>query len=302
MKKIIILIAVISIGVWFWTNRGSDSPKPAEQPKADQKVTEDKCNNSMYSTSGECEKYPMLDLPLKYFSVKDVRWGSAGGKGKEGTMEEFTQAALDSRATYQSYPTTQTIISEYSSEIIPATTKKYADARKEIQKAEGDDSVWLKYIDENYKEFGQISVNFLEEGQDIEFSDNFDVDNDGTKETILGLNFIGRADGGSFNAAIIKNGKIIFSVSENKSFIVPADTPNGFYVKWRDPSDDSALCCQTGYIKTRFVYENGKFKPLYEQEVRYVLVGKNRLHIYWNSFIEFLFPVFCESLQRKILV
>ena len=119
MKKLIILIALISIGVWFWTNRDHNTPKPAEQPKTEQKLNEDKCNNSMYSISGECEKYPLLDLPLEYFSVKDVRWGSAGGDGKEGTMDQYTQAALDSKAMYQSYPTTTTTIENYSTDLVP---------------------------------------------------------------------------------------------------------------------------------------------------------------------------------------
>lgn len=274
MKKIIIWIVLISVGLWFWKNRKIEVPKSIDQTENKQITTEDKCNNSMYSLSKECEKYQLLDIPLKYFSVKDVRWGSAGGNGKDGTIEEYTQAALDSKVMYQSYPTTKTTITDYSSDIVPATTKKYTDIRKEIQKAEGDDSHWLTYTDDNYKEFGQIAVNFLADFQDIEFSDSFDVDDDGIKEKILGLNFIGRADGGSFRAAIIKDGKIIFSVTEDKSFIVPADTSNGFYVEWKDPKDDSALCCQTGYIRTRFVYEGGKFKPLYEQEVRFLLVGK----------------------------
>lgn len=274
MKRLIILIAIVGVSLWFWTNKQRSVLKLKEQPKIEQKITRDKCNDSMYSVDGECEKYPLLDLPLKYFSVKDVRWGSTGGAGKEGTIEEYTQAALDSKAMYQSYPTTNTTITQYSSDIIPAITKKYTDVRKEIQKTEGDDSMWLNYADDNYKEFGQIAVNFLDKAQDIEYSDSFDVDGDGVKEKILGLNFIGRADGGSFSAAIVKNGKIIFSVNEDKSFIVPADTTNGFYVEWRDPKDDSALCCQTGYIRTRFVYEDGKFKPIYEQEVRYVLIGK----------------------------
>lgn len=276
MKKTILILIIIGIGIWFWKNKTKPIPQTAPQPNAEQESIEDKCNDSMYSLSKECEKYPLLDIPLKYFSVKDVRWGSVGGDGKEGTMEEYTQAALDGKVAYQSYPTTDTTITEYSSEIIPATTKKYTEVRKEIQKTEGDDSVWLEYADSNFKEYGQIAVNFLAESQDIELSDDFDVDNDGIKEKILGLNYIGRADGGSFNAAIIKNGKVIFTVSENKSFIVPADTTNGFYVEWKSPNDDSALCCQTGYIRTRFVYENGKFVPVYEQEVRYVLVGKKK--------------------------
>jgi len=271
MKKIIIWVAVISIGVWFWQNRKVETPKSTSQPKTEQNAAEnEKCVNASYV---ECPEFPWLDLPLKYFSVKNVEWGSAGGDGKEGTMEQYTQVALDSKEVYQSYPTTTTTIKQYSADIVPVTTKKWADVRKEIQKTE-DNSHWMEAVDANYKEYGQLAVHFLDDFQDIEMYDSFDVDGDGIKEKILGLNSVGRADGGSYNAAIVKDNKVIFYVEEDESFIVPADTPNGFYVKWRSPSDDSPRCCPIGYVKTRFVLNNGKFVPLYEQDVRYVVVGK----------------------------
>lgn len=271
MKKLIIWIAVISIGIWFWQNRKVETPKSTSQPVSEQNTAKsEKCVNASYV---ECPEFPWLDLPLKYFSVKDIEWGSAGGDGKEGTMEEYTQVALDSNEVYQSYPTTTTTIKQYSADIVPVTTKKWTDVRKKIYETE-DNSNWLKAVDENYEEYGQLAVHFLDNFQDIEMYDSFDVDEDGIKEKILGLNFVGRADGGSYNAAIIKGDKVIFYVEEDESFIVPADTGNGFYVKWRSPEDDSARCCPMGYVKTRFVLDNGKFVPLYEQDVRYVVVGK----------------------------
>lgn len=272
MKKIILTIAVISIAVWFWNNSRpiTNNQSQTVEPKP---TTQQECVSTDYK---ECPQFPWLDLPLKYFSVKNVEWGSAGGKGKEGTMEQYTQAALDSQAVYQSYPTTKTTIKQYSADIVPITTKPWGDVRKKIQETE-DNSAWLDEVDKNYKTYGQMAVHFLADFQDIEMFDSFDVDNDGVKEKILGLNSVGRADGGSYEAAIVKGDKVIFVVREDESFIVPADTPNGFYVKWRSPDDDSARCCPRGYMKTRFVYEDGKFKPLYEQDVRFVVVGKNKL-------------------------
>lgn len=267
MKKIIILIVVISIGVWFWENRDNKTPKITEQPKTKQKTAEEtKCVSTDY------KEFPWLDLPLKYFSIKNVEWGSVGGSGKEGTMEEYTQVALDSKEVFQSYPTTNITIKKYSADIVPLSTKTWIEVRNKIHEEE-ENNLWLDEVDKNYKSYGQMAVHFLDGFQDIEKFDSFDVDNDGIKEKILGLNSVGRANGGSYNAAIVKGNKMLFYVSEDESFIVPTDTSNGFYVKWRSPDDDSARCCPRGYIKTRFVFQDGKFIPLYEQEVRYVIVG-----------------------------
>lgn len=272
MKKIIILIFIITIGIWFRENRNQKSYKSIEQSTTEQKLeTEKKCISTDWN---ECPEFPWLDLPLNYFSIKNVEWGSAGGDGKEGTIGLYTQVALDSKEVYQSYPKMVTTIKKYSTETVPLTTKKFNNVRKQFQNEENNYDWTLSNVDNNYKEYGQLAVHFLENSQMIEVIDSFDVDADGVKEKILGLNFVGRADGGSYNAAIIKGDKVIFYVSEDESFIVPTDTSNGFYVKWRNPNDGSARCCPIGYLKTRFVYQNGKFIPLYEQEVRYFNVGK----------------------------
>lgn len=271
MKKIIIWIVVISFGVWFWQNRDDKTPKITEQLKTEQKTAEEtKCFSTNYR---ECKEFPWLDLPIKYFSINDIEWGSASAVGNEIKLESYTHAALDNKAVYQTYPTTTTTIKKYSADIIPISTKKYIDVKKKIQEVEVNSS-WMETVDENYKEYGQLAVHFLDGFQDIEMFDSFDVDDDGIKEKILGLNSVGRASGGSYNAAVVKGDKILFYVNEDESFIVPADTPNGFYVKWRSPDDDSARCCPGGYIKTRFVFQDGKFVPLYEQKVRFVIVGK----------------------------
>lgn len=271
MKKIILILVVVSIGYWFWVNKKPDTDKIEQQTPTDQNVVEEKCENANYI---ECKDYPQFDLPLKYFSIKEVRWGSLGGEDKKDTIEEYNQAALDSKETYQSYPTTTTTIKEYSSEIIPLTTEKFSDVFKKIQENEGDS--WLEVIKDNYRDYGQMAVHFLKSYMDIEMYETFDVDGDGVKEKILGINSIGRASGGSYGAAIVKGNNIIFSVDEDNSFILPHETGNGFYIEWRNPTDESSRCCQTGYIRTRFVYENGKFVPIYEQEIRYFMVGKKK--------------------------
>jgi hypothetical protein len=206
-----------------------------------------------------CKAFPWLNIPIKYFSDKDIQWS------------DNKQKSFDDKAVYQSYPTTNITIKEYSTDIKPLSSIKFAEVIKKIRETE---TVYgVKMAEDNYRDYGQLAVHFLSEYLVIEGSDDFDVDADGKKENIVTVNSLGRADGGSYTSAIIKDNKIIFSVDEDNSSIVPADTTNGFYVEWRNPNDISPRCCEKGYIRTRFVWENNKFVPIYEQEVRYVVVG-----------------------------
>lgn len=271
MKKTLLILIVIGIGIWFWSNNKTMVNNQTDNQMETQ-LEADKCINASYL---ECKDYPQYDLPLKYFSTEEVRWGSLGGDGKKGTIEEYKQAALDGTEVYQSYPTTEITIKNYSVEIIPISNKKFSDIKNEIIETEGEDSYWVKEFEKQYQEYGQMAVHFWDKFLDIEIFDTFDVDSDGIKEKILGLNSVGRADGGSYNVAIVKGNNVIFSVDEDNSFILPHETGNGFYVEWRNPTDESARCCSTGFLRTRFVYEDGKFVPIYEQEVRYFMVGSN---------------------------
>lgn len=272
MKKTILILIVIGVGVWFWTNKKTTVINQMSNQAETQNEDTDECINASYI---ECKDYPQYDLPLKYFSIKDATWGSIGGDGEEGTIEEYNQVALDSREVYQSYPTTKITISDYSSKIVPISNKKFGDIKNKIIEIEGEDSYWVTEIEKQYQEYGQVAVHFWDEFLDIEMFNTFDVDDDGIDEKILGLNFVGRADGGSYNVVIVKGNNVIFSVDEDNSFILPHETGNGFYVEWRNPTDESARCCSTGFLRTRFVYEDGKFVPIYEQEVRYFMVGSN---------------------------
>jgi len=270
MKKLfyILVVFVFLILISKINRLGNENKILNERIKNQPESVQSEDCSSSYS---ECLKFPWLDLPLNYFSVKDVTWGSIGGVGKKGTMDEYTQAAFNNKVVYQSYPTTNITIKEYSSDIVWPSSKKFSDLREEI--SQENNGGFMSTIDEIIKHNGQIAVNFFDNGQQIEMTDSFDVNNDGEKEKVLGLNFIGRADGGSYSAAIVKDNKIIFSVDEDDSFIVPADTTNGFFVEWRSSEDSSPLCCPRGYMRTRFVLNNGKFIPVYEQEIRYLIVG-----------------------------
>lgn len=219
------------------------------------------------------EKFPSLDLPLEYFSEKDVRWGSVGNWEGEKGIKRYKKVALDNIAVYQSYPTLSTTIKNYSSEVRVLKTKTFAEIKKQFGSFEEDDEygdrVWTQIV-ENYREFGILASNYLPE-KGIVGIEKFDVDGDGASEVIVTTNYMGAADGGSSGADIIKNNKVVFSVDEDQSTIVPADTTDGFYVEWKN--DNSSQCCPSGYMRTRFVKNNGEFLPVYEQGVGFVKIG-----------------------------
>lgn len=227
------------------------------------------CNEK--DTKSNNQLFDWLDLPVEYFSDKDIQWGSAG-KGNSGKISDYTQVALGDKAVYQSYPTIVTTIKDYSNEMKPLKTKSFDEIMQEFSKLEPNG--WGKtVVEENYRKYGSLATNYLPT-DNIWTLEKFDVDSDGVAETIVSYNFTGAADAGSYRSDIIKGNNVIFSVEEDNSSIVPADTTNGFYVEWRSANDPAPRCCEEGIKRTRFVFRDDKFIPIYEQEVKYLKVGK----------------------------
>lgn len=211
-----------------------------------------------------------LDLPVEYFSKKDVQWGS-GGKGETGKITDYIQVALKNKTVYQSYPTLNSTITYYKNESVPLKNLTFNEINNEISKVV---SYGQPQVEDSYKQFGTLISNYLPDKY-IWKTDKFDVDGDGITETIVYTNMAGAADGGSYTSDIIKGNNIIFSVSEDNSMIIPADTPNGFYIEWGAVGDpNSGRCCEEGIHRTRFVFKDNKFVPIYEQEVKYLKIGK----------------------------
>jgi len=118
---------------------------------------------------------------------------------------------------------------------------------------------------------------------DFVSSQKFDVDGDGKDELIFSV----CTDGGigrPYTIHIIRDNKIIFSlISLNGKNIIPTKNKNGFYAIWIDEKTDyfdkngwRGYCCALGHKKTRFVYEKGKFVPVYEQDVVYLDVNTDK--------------------------
>lgn len=206
--------------------------------------------------------YPNLPLGLKYFNEKDTRWGS-GNK----------MAAFDNKTVFQSYPTINCTIKAYSNEERKIKTKSLDEALSRANLLDGISNEWEKTAKEAYDNWGSIVTHYLPDDL-VENIEKFDVDGDSKQEMIVTYNFFGRADGGSARTDIVKDDTIIFSVGEDQSYISPADTNDGFFVEWRI-SDDTPRCCPEGYRRTRFVFQDRRFIPLYEQEIRYMKVGED---------------------------
>jgi len=188
---------------------------------------------------------------------------------EEGDIRQFSQLALNNTAVYQSYPTAEITLTDYDNSVRNLEALPLEDALSLLKK--DCDMDWpVQTARENYQEHGSFTTYTLPD-QEIYKIDYFDVDGDNKDEAIVHKNYNCRADGGSTSADIVKDNKIIFSANGDDATIIPADTNNGFYVEQR-LFDDSARCCSTGVLRTRFVLEDNQFVPIYEQKVKFMQV------------------------------
>ncbi len=228
----------------------------------------------------EVELSPTLAMPLRYFPSESFRSGTVGKSIDDKSTWKY--AAID--IGYQSFPTTTITLSSdsYSNEIKELPPIKSVESTllpaSKFEEKYADASVIRGRRLAQIQEYGILALRFLP-GDNIWIMGSFDVDDDGVDEMILAV----CGDGGNHcphKVIIIKGDKIIFSTKAGGTGprIVTSGTSNGFYLQWApwQPGDggiwDVGLCCLPGYMKTRFVYEDGKFIPVYEQEVLYINV------------------------------
>lgn len=222
------------------------------------------------------EKPEELTLPLKYFLDKDIAWG----EGTSDNKNEWDSAMVDTG--HKTSPSTTITLSkdDYSIEIKDLPQVR---TNKEIFKdSDGDGKIdWDWLYKDQIKEYGDLATRFIYEGYTVVGLEKFDVDSDGNKESIIFL----CGTGGNHcphKIIIVKNNKIVFTLDSGLTGLdlVKDDTGNGFFVHWV-PSEgdewDAGLCCPPGYMSTRFVYEKGKFIPIYEQKVMYTKVTNKKI-------------------------
>ena len=213
---------------------------------------------------------PTINMPLSYFSKDNFRGGSVGTSSKYDDEYTWDTAYVD--VGYQTFPTITLRLksTDYSIE-----TKELPSTRSREEILSLSDIFKDSFTDQLNK-YGNWAQRFLPE-QTIQNIKKFDIDGDGTEETVIAL-----CHGGNHcpdSAMVVKDNKIIFSSTNAVSMpdIIPAETKNGFYFTWTPQSTtddiwDEGLCCSLGHIKTRFVFGSGKLVPVYEEEVRYLKV------------------------------
>lgn len=226
---------------------------------------------SSKKVSDQAYEMPVLNLPLRYFVDNDIVGGYYGDK--ENSNDKNTMSSAYVEGGYRSFPTTT----------IKLSLNDYSNKREKLPATKSLDQILPKNLDEGfvYKEsfteqiqkYGALATRFLTDDYIINLQ-KFDVDSDRKDEAIVFLCSIG-GNHCPHRIIVIKNDAIIFSFSAGLTDrnLIKSETGNGFYVHWVPIENgtkwDAPLCCSPGYISTRFVYENGKFMPVYEQEVLY---------------------------------
>lgn len=228
-------------------------------------------------TSTDFEKSSELNLPLKYFAESNVVYGSGDGE----YLNSWSNATFEDG--YQSFPTTKITIPTdgYSVDIKPLPPIKSLNQLK--KESEFSDAYpYMEFYLKDVKKYGNIANRFINESLGVREVRKFDVDMDGKEETIITLCTYG-ANGCPHKFIIIKDNSIIFSVEvEGRHLnLISSETGSGFYVHWIPKEKEgtkweNSYCCPPGYMKTRFVFEKGKFIPVYEQEVLYFTVNNKK--------------------------
>lgn len=81
--------------------------------------------------------------------------------------------------------------------------------------------------------------------------------------------------GGEKTWVFDQDGNLIISDSDSES-IEPSEDGNGFFLYKIHPENDEASCCTRMRLKVRFVYENNKFIPVFQQTIMELSVDPNK--------------------------
>lgn len=232
-----------------------------------------KTNNNkllQVSTKGNTEvssKKNKANLRIEYFDDAVGVWGSGSPSG------ETQWKAIDSRYAQRSAPTAIIHPLELKQESIKLRPVKRSEIKYQSRySGEKEPEYYKLIVDDMYTEYGELlSGYFASKGEVITSSKEFDVDNDRIKDQAVETVTIG-GNHPPYSGYIIKNGVIILSMPLNSGGIEPAKDGNGFYVQHK-VYDDQGLCCPLGYRLYRVVYKDNSFKPVWEQEVKYIRVN-----------------------------
>lgn len=220
--------------------------------------------------------WPTLNLPLNFFSYDNVRSGSAGGEYPNWQSARFSNG-------FRSFPTTTIQFNDYSNEHIELPDLP-TDTEWNLLIAEGSPFNWLyKEQGDNY---GDLGRRFSNDNMLMSLVESVDVTGDGIPETVLALGDMG-GNHQPYYYKIVQDDKIIFESGKGTAQLAglePDSTGKGFTLSWRDDKHlTQGLCCAIGNYKTRFVYTDGVFMPLYEQEELYYQIVNISLNNFYAT-------------------
>ena len=214
-------------------------------------------------------KAPTLSLPLSYFHREDLQGGFVKPELESDDFTTWEKAQFDSG--YRSRPATIITFIDF---------RNTDEALPDLP----DEEEWTSLTDEmtaysslyvaQHRAYGEIGKRYAGKMQDIYITEA-DVTNDGIPEKILGVSDVGDNHPPHWYH-IVQNERIIFEagVSTLVRELDPHPTRNGFILEWVDEKhlEGRGLCCPIGYTATRFVFDDGGFVPVYEQDNRYLQV------------------------------
>lgn len=217
----------------------------------------------------------VLDLKQDYFDDLLALWGSGTESG------EFIGEGFDSEYAARSAPRPINHPIEIKQEKIVIERIKPNEIGRNFSSDNSDNyflSLESKAKEENSKKYGKLIGEFFAEwSQEIDSVEEADVDRDGIPEKLVTTSDIG-ANHPPHHAHVVKDNVIIASVELISGYIKPAKDGNGFYVKDPSPVGDWGpgmsylfpLCCPVGYRIYRAVFEDGRFVPVWEQDIPYL--------------------------------
>lgn len=212
------------------------------------------------SETEDIDLFPPLNIPPEYFDNSVTNMGAGA-----------YSVIVDDKIRYQSYPTTD--VSEnapYSTEVKVLPSIK---SDEEIYRVSPEEDFMGSYKAQSIKDYGDLArrfVGFPEEGLYIDSVEYVDVTGDGSDEQIISLTQMGSNVIGAGHI-VVKDNQIIFeSGLTSFSTFTPAENGKGFLLEWDDNYKK-----RDGFMLTKFIYDNEKFVPVYEQQVRYVRINND---------------------------
>ena len=239
---------------------------PATQQEA-ANISSEAVNSN--STVVNPSKAPTLSLSLSYFHREDLQGGFVKPELDTDDFTKWEKAQFD--GGYRSHPTTTITFIDFrnTDEALPDLPDE-----EEWTNLTDDMTAYSSLYVAQHRAYGEIGKRYAGKMQDIYITEA-DVTNDGMPEKILWVSDAG-GNHPPHRFQIVQNERIIFEagVSALVRDLDPHPTQNGFILKWLDEKhhEGRGLCCPIGYTATRFVFDDGEFVPVYEQDNRYFQV------------------------------